>query len=166
MKKILLMFFFIITIVGCSCKKDVIIKLPKKAIATESDSSSYLYGEYNLLSYELASTEEYDVLIENKESFLLFVYNETCGGCKLLSPALAAYVDEYEVGVYTLSNDKISDKHDLYEAGVNTTPFLIIIENGEIKLIELVLKLKNNEPEKNKEWIKNWINKHVEWSEN
>ncbi len=165
MKKILFILFFIITIVGCSCKKEEIVaNIENKGIATESDSSPYLYGEFNLLSYELASTQEYDVLIESKESFMIFIYSDTCYGCKLLAPALADYVTTNEVSVYTLSNDKISDKHALYEAGVNTTPFLVLIEEGKIKLVELI-KLTNNASE-NKTWVKNWINTHVEWSEN
>lgn len=165
MKKILLALFFVITIVGCSCKKEeTIVKLNNKGIATESDSSQYLYSEFNLLSYELANTDEYDSLIESKDSFMIFIYSDTCYGCKLLAPALANYVTTNQVGVYTLSNDTISDKHALYEAGVNTTPFLVLVEEGKIKLLELV-KL-TNDASKNIKWVKDWINTHVEWSEN
>ena len=161
MKKILLVVLMLFTIVGCSCKKDEKVILNVETMPKEKDVSPYLYLEYKLLSKELKTTDNYDDKIANKDSFLLFVYAEGCYGCSLLSPALREYVNENEVAIYTLDYAKVSDKHDLYKAGVNTTPYLVLVENGRIRQVKLV-KLTNDE-KSNIEWVKKWMSKYVEW---
>lgn len=165
MKKIIAFVMMLFCLVGCSCKdKDIKVKLDYEEMPRVIDSSSYLYVKYSLLSNHLKSTSEYDEKIANKDSFLLFVYAETCYGCSLLAPALKPYVDENELVIYTMDFNTISDKHDLYKAGVNTTPFLIIVEDGKIAYKELI-DLSQDKTD-HVSWVENWMEKHIEWSEN
>ena len=168
MKKIIVSILMVLLIVGCSCKKTeqpIKVKLDYKEMPTAQDSSTYFYNRDGLLSYDLKSTSEYDEKITNKDSFLLFVYSETCSGCKLLSPAIKPYIDEHQVVIYTLDYSNVSDKHDLYKAGINTTPFLVLIEEGKIVYLEL-MTLSFNNPTQNVETMNKWMGTHVEWGNN
>lgn len=167
MKKILMMLFLLVTIVGCSCKKEesIKVKVDYEQMPNVDDSSEYLHSISSLLSYELVDLNNYDEKVNNGDSFVLFVYSNSCSGCKLLAPALKAYVDETNLVVYTLNYSKVTDKHELYKAGVNTTPYLVLIENGKIVYVELI-NLSFSDKEANKDTIREWMNKHVEWGNN
>ena len=163
MKKILIMLCVLFSAFGCSNKDDKRIHLNKGTVASASESSAHLYEEFSLLSYEIEDTNEYDNKIENKDSFLLFVYREGCYGCGLLAPALKSYVDENSVAIYTLSISNITN-HSLYtEKGITETPYLIIISEGNIAKKE-VITLTNN-VNSNKEFVANWINNNIIWEE-
>lgn len=164
MKKIAALVLMLASLFTCSCKKDIKVKLDYETMPSDKESSSYLYGKYGLLSKNLDTLEEYDEKINNKDSFLLFIYLESCYGCKLLAPAIKAYMDDNPLVIYTLSYSLIKEKHDLYKQGVNTTPFLILVEDGEVVFKELV-ELPEDKNE-HVEWVTNWMKKHVEWSEN
>ena len=165
MKKFIALIMMLVSLVGCSCKdKPVKVKLDYEVMPNVIESSPYLYTKYLLLTKHLKSTDEYDDKIEAKDSFLLFVYSSGCYGCNLLAPAMQPYVEENEIVIYTIEYEEISDKHDLYKAGVNTTPFLLLIEEGKIVYKELV-KLPEEKSE-HVNWVENWMKKHVEWSEN
>ena len=163
MKKILLILCVLFCVVGCSNKEDKRISLNKEEMPTYSESSSYLYEQYSLVSYELENTNEYDSKITAKDSFLLFVYRENCYGCGLLAPALKSYVDVNGVAIYTISISNITN-HSLYtNQGITETPYLIIIKEGNIVKKE-VITLTNN-ANSNKEWVQNWINSNIVWEE-
>lgn len=167
MKKIILLIVLIIGITACACKEDKTkVKLDYEELPTVQDSSKYLNVTFGLLSYELKSTSEFDEKVNEKDSFVMFVYSETCSGCKLLAPALKEYVDESGVVVYTLNYAKISDKHALYDFGVNTTPFLVLVEKGELVYLELANKLSFSDSVGNVEWVRNWMSEHIEWGNN
>ena len=162
MKKVIMILCMLLSVIGCSCKNDR-IKLNKGEMPTVSESSTHLYEEFSLLSYEIENTNEYDSKIANKDSFLLFVYREGCYGCGLLAPALKSYVDNNSVAIYTISISNITN-HRLYtEQGITETPYLIIISEGNIVKKEVVT-LTNN-ANSNKEWVNNWINNNIIWEE-
>ena len=164
MKKIILFIATIFCFVGCSCKKDEKIKLSREELPTQNDSSQYLYNNYGLLSKELATTADYDIKVSAGDDFLVFVYAQGCYGCSLLAPALKDYVEEENVAVYTLDYANVSDKHDLYKNGINTTPYLVIVSDGAIAYKEL-MKL-SNDAEANISTVKSWMEKHIEWGNN
>jgi len=163
LKKILIVLCVLFCFVGTACGKDNKIKLNKEVVATEEDSSSYLYNRYGLLSYEFENTEEYDSKINDKDSFLMFVYRENCYGCGLLAPALENYVDENSVAIYTIEITKITN-HSLYTVEqIKDTPYLVIVKEGKIAKKEVVT-LTNN-VEDNKSWVNNWMDKNIIWEE-
>lgn len=166
MKKIIIGLLMCIFIFGCSCSQTVKVKIDYQNMPTNSESSSYLYNNYGLLSYELKTIDDLDYKLTNKESFLLFVYEADCTGCMLLAPALADYVNENNLVVYTMARGTI-EKHEYYKSkGVNTTPYLVLIEDGEIAYKEVMtLSQKEADASKNIETVKAWMNDHVIWEE-
>lgn len=165
MKKIIVSILLLFAIFGCSCQKeDIKVTIDDDSLPTQLDSSNYLYSKFSLLTYHFKSTEGFDQKVENEESFLLFVYSDTCSGCKLLAPTLKPFVDEGLV-LYSIEYANISDKHSLYKAGVTTTPYLVIVEEGKIVYVENV-NLSQNDEEANVEWTRKWLNKHIEWGNN
>lgn len=169
MKKILLVLCVLFCSFGCSCKKekDIKVKIDYEDIPQASDSSSYLYGKYSLLSYELDYSSEYDEKINNKDSFLLFIYRDGCFGCELLSKSLKTYMDENPIAIYTISLNNLWE-HDLYKTeNINDTPYLILIEEGKIVYKELIgsNSLTGSDKAKNDEFVKSWIEKHIIWEE-
>lgn len=164
MKKIILFIMMLVGVVGCSCKKTETFKLDYETLPTQSESSTYLYNNYGLLSKELASTSQYDAKVSEGDNFLLFVYAQGCYGCSLLAPALKEYVEDTNLVVYTLDYSKVSDKHDLYKNGINTTPYLVIVSEGSIAYKEL-MKL-SNDASANVDTVKLWMEEHIEWGNN
>lgn len=166
MKKILMVICALFCFVGCSCKKENKVTLKYEELPTVADSSSYLYSEYGLLTYELKTTEDYDSKIANNDSFLLFVYREGCAGCIVLSSALKDYIDENPKFVlYTLEKENIGYDHTLYkDENITVTPYLILIENGKIVNKEVMPVSKAN-PELAKQWLTEWVNKNIVWEE-
>ena len=167
MKKIIAFMMALLIFTGCACKKeDVKVKLDYEQLPSASESSEYLYQDFGLLSKELHSTDEYDAKIANEDSFLLFIYRESCYGCSLLAPALKAYVDEHQIVIYTMSITEIVN-HDLGEKEyIKVTPYLVLVEKGEIAYKELAdVKLSDNKT-KNEKWVESWMKKHVEWGNN
>ncbi len=161
MKKFISAFLMCLCLFGCGCK-NVKVKIDYVGMPTASESSTYLYENYGLLSHELKDTSEYDIKIENKDNFLLFVYSEECYGCSLLAPALKEYVNENSLAIYTISSQKINN-HSLYkEYGIRDTPYLVLIDEGELVYKELVLL--ENKPEENIKWVEKWMENHIEWS--
>ena len=166
MKKILMLICMLFVFAGGSCNKDVKVKINKGETPSVQEASTYLYTEYGLLSYELLNTSKYDEKITNKDSFLLFVYRESCYGCGILSPGIKNYIDDSEGAiVYSMKVNAIESTHTLYkDHNVTDTPYLILIENGEIKHKE-IMPTTNTTTSQAKTWFYEWMEKHVVWEE-
>lgn len=162
MKKIFLVLALLLCLTGCK-KEETKIYLPKGEVANV-ENSGYMYKENGLLSYELNSVAEYDNKIANKDSFLLFVYSPTCTGCKNVSPALKKYVNENKIALYTLDKANLSAKHELTKAGVVTTPYLIIVVEGEIKVVEFIDNVMLD-GEGNEKLVNDFMEKYIVWEE-
>ena len=168
MKKILLFICMILGVCGCSCNKDELIKMKKGETPGIEESSSYLYDDYGLLTYEFDSTDDYDVKINDKDSFILFVYREGCFGCQKLSPAIKDYIDDNEGAiVYSMKTEIInsSPNHSLYKTeNISGTPWIILVENGNI-VYKVIMPVENDTDAKAKTWFYDLMEKHVSWEE-
>ena len=164
-KKMLLAILMTFGLFGCNNKeKNIKVKIDTENMPTKEVSSTYLYDNYSLLSYHLNNTEEFDEKIQDKDSFFVFIFSDVCSGCKLLAPALKPSVDE-GVTLYTLEYSKISDKHILYQKGVTTTPYLVLVDKGDIVYVELI-NLSFTDSNGNIEKVNKWVKKHIEWGNN
>ena len=152
---------------GCGCKKEPVkVKLDYEALPSASESSNHLYQDFGLLSKELNSTDEYDAKVANGDSFLLFIYRESCYGCSLLAPALKTYVDEHQIVIYTISITEIVN-HDLgKKEDIKVTPYLVLVEKGKIAYKELADSKLSDNKAKNEKWVDSWMKEHVEWGNN
>ncbi len=146
------------------CKKSTVKYELSKEIMPTIENSGYMYKEANLLSYELETTNEYDSKVENKDSFLLYIYSPSCMGCKSVAPAISKYVDDNQVAIYTLDKANISSKHSLYKAGVTATPYFIIVFEGEIKVVKFIDNVGFNQ-EQNKQLVNDFMSQNIKWRE-
>lgn len=166
MKKILLFIFMLFGIVGCSCNNDVKVTLDKGENPVKSETSSYLYETFGLLTYELDNISEYDSKIEAKDSFVLFIYREGCFGCQKLSPSIKDYIEDNDGAVvYSMKIETIKANHTLYkDENISGTPWVVLVEKGSVAYKE-IMPVENDTEAKAKDWFYKLMEKHVVWEE-
>ena len=121
MKKIfsfLVMFFGVLTLAACSCKKDDINK------------ASLSIGDMNATTYEEVTMEYLDAMIKDDETFIVYVFNTTCGGCKAFKPVIESVIKEKHLRIYAIQDINVSKQHELYS--LRTTPAFALYDNGEL----------------------------------
>ena len=170
MKKILLFICMILGICGCSCNKDEVIKIKKAEDPQIIESSPYLYPNYRLLTYHLNSTDDYDKKIENKDSFVLFIYRDGCFGCQKLSPGIKEYLDENEgATVYSMDITSIGINHTLYkDHNISGTPWILIINEGNLAVKEIMPTFTGTDDEikiSAKNWFYDLMTNNVSWED-
>ncbi len=89
------------------------------------ESVYYDSGEF----YDFQLAEEFNQLIEDKESFALYVYLPTCVACQSFKPHLDTFVGEYQIYFYTL-NAAIVDYTILADT-VRYVPSVVLIDEGQ-----------------------------------
>lgn len=121
MKKILgilCSFLFVIVAVGCSCKKD------------DNNKASLGVGDMNASTYQTISLSEVDAKVDNKDTFILYVYSPTCGGCIAFKPILENVIKSKNLIVYALLYSDITSGHEL--KSLSGTPSVVVYKEGEI----------------------------------
>ncbi len=122
MKKITKIFtYFILMILlvsGCSCKKD------------KDNKANLQIGDMNATTYVDIDEDGYNAKISNKDDFILFVYSNTCMGCKAFKPKLESVIQEKHLIVYGMEYENISSSSDLYKK-VKYTPTIAIYKEGK-----------------------------------
>lgn len=170
MKKLLLLICLMFGIWGCSCNKDELVKIAKDEAPQITESSTYLYTKHQLLTYQLSDTDEYDEKISNKDSFVLFIYRETCFGCDSLSPGIKTYLEENEGStVYSMDITKISANHTLYkDYNISGTPWILVINEGTIAVKEIMPAFEGGNSQikqSAKDWFYDLMEKNVSWED-
>lgn len=83
--------------------------------------------------FESITFNEYQQLIENKESFILEVMSSDCTHCKSLKPKLQNVINNYGITIKTINLEKLSNK-DYQEftniIGSKATPTILFYKNG------------------------------------
>ncbi len=78
--------------------------------------------------------DEFKKKIENKETFPLFIGNDSCSHCISYLPILKKVVEDYDITLYHLDNSKLSeDELSEFNSYINIsgTPTVVFITNGE-----------------------------------
>lgn len=76
------------------------------------------------------SYDEYQELLNNKETFVLEVMKQDCSACKGFRPKLKKVAKEYKVEIRYLDYSKLTvEQQETIE--VSSTPTLIFYQNGE-----------------------------------
>lgn len=78
--------------------------------------------------------KEYHKMLDNKESFVLEIMRTNCSACQNFKPKLEEFVKEYEVTVYYIDTDDLSDKEKdklFDETGISGTPTVIFYNKGK-----------------------------------
>lgn len=76
--------------------------------------------------------------VENKEDFILFIGANSCAHCTSYKTTINSIVNNYNVEVYYIDVDNLSEKEDSYLkalAPYTGTPTTVFIENGKEKSI-------------------------------
>lgn len=121
MKKIfafLVMFFGVFTLSACKCDKDDITK------------ASLSIGDMNATTYEEVTMSYLEAMIEDDETFIVYVYNPLCQGCKLFKPVIEGVIQEKHLKIYAIQDTNVSKQHELYS--LRTTPAFALYNNGEL----------------------------------
>lgn len=99
---------------------------------------------------ETISFDKLNDLIENKESFILEIYQDGCSHCSVFTPRFKSVLKEYEVNAKALNMSGLTEKEynefiDIF--GSLGTPTVIFIEEGaeKTKINRLVGEASKNE---------------------
>lgn len=106
MKKIFLLFFMIFLISGCGNK---------------------------LKTYHKLSYDEFNKMIENKESFPIVIGRTGCSACEVFEPTMESFISKYQVTVYymdisLMSTEEFNEFKAIY--GISSTPTTTFIKDG------------------------------------
>lgn len=86
-------------------------------------------------SYLIDTTlNEIKTMVENKESFILYIGSAECSHCSQYKPKLEDVALEYEINIYYIDTSKLNDNeyNELTKiVSFNGTPTTAFIENGE-----------------------------------
>lgn len=109
--------------------------------------------------FESITYQEYQKLIENKESFILEVMSSDCSHCQNLKPKLQSVIKEYGIVIKTINLEALSSED--YQAltkeiGTRSTPTIIFYEEGyetsvstrilgDISKDKIIQKMKDNQ---------------------
>ncbi len=80
------------------------------------------------------SLDEFKEKIANKETFVIYIGNESCSHCVAYLPILKSVLDEYDITIYHLDNSKLSDdEYAEFKTYINIsgTPTVAFITDGE-----------------------------------
>ena len=88
-------------------------------------------------TYEEVSLDTVLNMLDDKESFILFIGSSNCSHCATYEPKLNSVIKEYQVKVYFIDVSKLSDaENSKLNAKISygdATPMTVFIENGEEK---------------------------------
>ena len=87
---------------------------------------------------ESITFEEYQTLIENKETFALEMWRTTCTHCQSMKPKLQRFIKDYGVTVKTINLDNLSQEEQESMkkiVGTDATPTIFFYQEGEEKSV-------------------------------
>lgn len=116
MKKIISLLLFCIIFTGCT----------KKGTTTFYLEDKY----YNTISYITSNSEEVNELIENKSSFVLFVYQDLCVNSYNFEKVLNEFVNENQIGIVKIAYSDI--ENTLLADTIKYYPSFVIFKEGKI----------------------------------
>lgn len=147
LKKILSVLFFMFIVVGCSCDNIDPFKLEDKY---------YTSTEKGLV--ELESYDDIKMLIDDKESFAVYIYTPGCTSCAAFKPVLNKYIDENNLKLYSISYPILKTTNNPIKDKVKFPPSVVIYNEG--KLVAYL----DTEDEKHTDYFKN-VDNFSEWFE-
>ena len=56
---------------------------------------------------------EFEQLIEDKETFILFIGSTECGACKLFTPNLEAVLTKYKIKINYIAHNKLDNEEEV-----------------------------------------------------
>lgn len=82
---------------------------------------------------EIESLDEVEELVNNKESFALFVYMPGCTSCAAFKPVLNTFLKQNEMTFYQISTSVIgSDKDNSIMESIEYAPSVLLYNHGKV----------------------------------
>lgn len=86
-------------------------------------------------TYEEVSVDTVFQMLDDKESFILFIGSSTCSHCASFEPKLNQVIKKYQVKVYYLDVNQLTETENAkFNARIsygNSTPITVFIKDGE-----------------------------------
>lgn len=114
---LIVLIFFVVS--GCSCKKD-------------DGKTSLQIGDYNVDTYQIIDFDVLSSMIESKENFLLYVYQDDCQGCMRFKPILENVIKDRHIYVYGIRYQDIKKGHELKK--IEATPAIAVYQEGKLRI--------------------------------
>lgn len=80
------------------------------------------------------SLDEFKEKIANKDTFALYIGNDSCTHCISYKPILEKVLEDYDITIYQIDNSKLTDdEYNEFRTYINIsgTPTIVFITNGE-----------------------------------
>lgn len=133
MKKAIIMLLAILLITGCAEKENNIFKSYK---VVEGISVNDTVKEPISLTYS-----EYQNKIQNKDSFVLLLWQTGCGHCETFEPILNRVIDYYDLEIYSLNIATLTDEEYSKlqnKTFVTGTPTTVVFKDGVTQSKKLI----------------------------
>ena len=111
--------------------------------------------------FESLDEEGLKKLIEQKETFALFVYLPACPSCAAVTPVVKEVADSDQIRFYEISLSQLSDDSEITKK-VKYTPSVVIFKDGELAAFLDSSKDEDFEPFTKAEALSKWMGNYVE----
>ncbi len=108
-----------------------LLVLPIFSCASKDEDLISVKRIYNIESKVDISFEELESKFNNKEDFILYIYDESCEACNNFEPILNAYIKNNKTLIYSLDSMLINTSNSFLP--YSYTPTIGLINNGEVK---------------------------------
>ena len=101
-------------------------------------------------------SETYFEMIESQETFLIYFYSQSCGGCLIFTPILEEFIKSENMMIYNIDvgeEDLSNDQRTAY------TPGIFAFEKGE-KVIKID-DMEDSDYFRSKEGFEGFIDRHI-----
>ena len=98
--------------------------------------SKTTYSEPTIINYN-----EFQIKIENKESFVLFMWQTGCSHCETFKPTLNDVIKQKDILVYSIDLSELSDleySKIQNKTFIKGTPTMVYIKEGSVQPTKLV----------------------------
>jgi hypothetical protein len=125
-------------------KKTFLLGLTILFLMTGCDTDTSIYSKYKVTTnesetyttYQDLTYDEYKEKIDNKESFVLLLYQTGCSHCESFEPKLNEIISYYNLKIYGLNLAELSDKEYSIvknKTHVSGTPTTVVIKEGSFE---------------------------------
>ncbi|MDO5440389.1 MAG: thioredoxin family protein [Erysipelotrichaceae bacterium] len=111
---------------------------------------------------QIDTLQDFNSLINNNKSFLLYVYLPGCVSCASFKPIVEEFMEINDVPVYQLNYKVIKETDNIIKQSISYTPSLFIFKDG--KLLSYLNPVGDVDKDKyhSTENLSNWINEYID----
>ena len=110
----------------------------------------------------IESLEELNLLINDKKTFLLYVYLPGCVSCASFKPIVEEFMEINDVAIYQLNYKEIENEDNIIKQSINYAPSLFIFKEGQMLSYLDPISDDDKSIYQNSENLSNWINEYID----